>query len=469
KPLPQEEFEQHLLRSNVQTLNRISREQAALAHVADDARSVLLVLDPDSIDFPALQQNLEYRFCVTQVHNPAEAIEFIHDLDEKVSAMVLSFSAHSDPQRMTSLLSVCKQKNISVIGLCDKDDKDTQSLLSLGLTDCITRPYILQKLELRLQNAIAFARMEKFEQAKEVNAAIIEMRKRTERDSLTGLLNRAEFEVRLDSFFSGNSSPQGIFIIADVDNFKMLNNTFGHVSGDMVLRAAAKRFSEVFAETDLISRLGGDEFAAFIPYPLSFDTLQEKLNHFCTAFSLGTDHIMVCCSVGVCFSPEHGAERKELYKNADMALLVAKRHGKGQFAQFSADMVLPTLILSESETVRLLDHVSDAIFVCDNLTGEIIYINNTACLALGKDKAACLGQRCFQLFWNQCHHCDRCSTIAGHTSEDFYEEYTHMADQKTPVSIRARVENWDGRNVKVHYLRIGAAAPPAKSGAVFPE
>ncbi|MEG0769549.1 MAG: EAL domain-containing protein [Ruthenibacterium sp.] len=459
KPLPQEEFEQHLLRSNIQALHRISREQACLAHLADDGRDILLVLDPDSVDFPLLQKNLSYRFCVRQVSNPAEATSFLSDLEGKLSAIVISFSAQSDPQQMSRLLAVCKKNNVAAIGLCDKNAKNTNDILALGVSDCITRPYVAAKLELRLQNAIAFARMEKFEQAKAVNAAILEMRKRSERDSLTGLLNRTEFEERIDSFFHSNMDPSGIFIIADIDNFKVINDTFGHVAGDNVLRSVGSQISRIFDETDMISRLGGDEFAIFIPYPLDSDQLQEKLHHLCERVSFETHDIVVSCSAGLCLSPEHGTNRKDLYHHADRALLAAKRHGKGRFECFSPDMVLPIPTLPENETARLLDYVSDSVFVCDSVTGEIIYINQTACSALGKTKEACLGLRCYQLFWDQCHHCNRCIAIAPHL-EDFYEESTYLTDHKTPVHIRARQENWDGRNVKVHYLRIGTPEPP---------
>lgn len=307
---------------------------------------------------------------------------------------------------------------------------------------------------LHIQNAIAFIRLQKFEQEKELNSAIIEMRKRAEHDALTGLLNRAEFEVRIDNFFHKNNNATGIFIIFDVDNFKSINDTYGHVVGDRVLYVVGEMLHSIFHETEIIGRIGGDEFSLFIPYNIPLSQLQEKLNKICGQINLTAENIMLSCSAGVCFSPDYGVNYDELYENSDRALLTAKRHGKSKFVIFNQDIEKFTPFVVESKTICMLDNVSDATFVSDSITSQIIYINETAAAIIGKSKEDCIGKRCYELFWDQCRNCDRCEYINQH-HDSFYEETTYLKDHQTPIHIKARVEEWDNRKVKVHYLRIG--------------
>lgn len=453
KPLPQEQFEQHLLKSNIQIVNKNKKVPKHFVKTSKNKQNIMLVLDYDSIDFLMLKKDFKHQFYVEQVHRASDAIDFIIELKEKISVMIVSISKYISPKQMLEIFDVCKNINIPVIVLYDKVYDAKNKILNMDISDYVARPYELPQLKLRIQNAIAFTKMEKFEHEKEINSAIIEMRKRAEHDALTGLLNRAEYEVRIDSFFHNNYNPSGIFIILDIDNFKSINDTYGHVIGDKVLYTVGEMIRHIFPETDIIGRIGGDEFSLFIPYTIPSLQLQEKMIQICRPVSLDIKNVTLSCSAGVCFTPDYGINHKELYRNADIALILAKRHGKSKFEIFSQGMKLPIPSTFESKTTYLLDNVSDVMFVCDTITSEVIYINEIACKLLGKDKESCIGQKCYQLFWDQCRNCNRCEYI--NQQFDFYEETTYLKDHKTPVHIKARVEQWYDKKVKVHYLQIG--------------
>lgn len=113
---------------------------------------------------------------------------------------------------------------------------------------------------------------------------------------------------------------------------------------------------------------------------------------------------------------------------------------------------MPAIFDFEHMAASLVDDISDAMFVCDAVTSEIIYINETACNLINKQKSDCLGSRCYNLFWNRCKNCDRCVYISEH-QKDFYEETTMLNDKATSVHIKAKMDEWDGKKVKIHYLQ----------------
>lgn len=455
KPLPQDQFEQHLLQSKLQTPDAGRKGDPFSRQGNADYRKIMLMLDEQMVDFPLVQKEYANIYRVERACQVREALAFLERTADDVCALVISLPAAMGPNEVSELTEACKKINVPVLVLYDREDPLAEEILKLDISDYTARPYEFRQLNLRLKNAVAYARMEKFEHEKEINAAMIEMRKRAELDALTGLFNRAEYEMRIDHFFLENDDPQGIFIILDVDNFKAVNDNFGHVIGDRVLGAVGEHLKKIFPETEMIGRIGGDEFSVFIPYLLSEPQLQEKMRTLCGGIFLDAESVCISCSAGICYSPRYGSNHKDLYQNADIALIAAKRNGKSQFETFAPGMELPQTSVLEQKTMQLLDHTSDAMFVCDAVTSAILYINETACEILKRDRKSCLGQRCYELFWDQCRNCDRCEAIDLY-EQDFYEETTFLKDQKTPVHLKARLEDWEGRKMKVHYLQVGS-------------
>ncbi len=160
-------------------------------------------------------------------------------------------------------------------------------------------------------------------------------------DSLTGLLNRRRFQSLLRS--SINSAKRYSHTVAllflDLDNFKHINDTMGHQTGDFLIQSAAANLKLVLRESDYIARFGGDEFAIILP---QIDTqgaidVADKINK-CLA-SMRTPTIdkshRTTSSIGIAIYPEHGQDDKELLSNADLAMYQAKARGRGCWHLFS--------------------------------------------------------------------------------------------------------------------------------------
>jgi diguanylate cyclase (GGDEF)-like protein len=155
------------------------------------------------------------------------------------------------------------------------------------------------------------------------------------RDNLTGLLNRAHFEERLATELmrgSRHRRPLALAII-DVDQFKRVNDTAGHLAGDEVLREVAGRLTRTVRRTDLCARFGGDEFAlAFID--TSVADAAAKLEEIRRAVSAAPIPlriqavVTITCSAGVAVAPLDGSDATSLIAQADMRLLAAKKAGR---------------------------------------------------------------------------------------------------------------------------------------------
>jgi diguanylate cyclase (GGDEF)-like protein len=153
-------------------------------------------------------------------------------------------------------------------------------------------------------------------------------------DGLTGLWNRREFELRCRQEFERATRFQRSFtvILLDVDNFKDINDTFGHHGGDSVLVELAGRLASVTREIDTVSRYGGDEFALLLPETDGEGgrSVAEKIRDVVRAgpFEFEDESVPMSVSIGVSAFPADGASARRLVMAADEALYRAKRGGR---------------------------------------------------------------------------------------------------------------------------------------------
>jgi len=156
-------------------------------------------------------------------------------------------------------------------------------------------------------------------------------------DKLTGLLDRVQLMKDLKRKNRGHHTA---VILVDIDHFRLINDSMGHVFGDQLLRAAGHRFRGSVAPGRAY-RLGGDEFAAVLTFNNTqqiakyLDSLQES---FKKTFIIGNSKIHVSLSMGVAFYPEDGETLEEVLKHADMALHDAKSSGRNRYALYDRKM-----------------------------------------------------------------------------------------------------------------------------------
>ncbi len=161
-----------------------------------------------------------------------------------------------------------------------------------------------------------------------------------ERDALTGLYNRHRFQERLDEMVRAARRARSRFALLyfDVDDFKQINDGFGHRAGDTVLVRTAGELSSMLRAGELFARLGGDEFAVLCTVSDGGEVaaLAGRLVATVAAipFRFRGQNIRVTTSVGVAMFPEHGDSTEDMVVHADMAMYQAKAQGKNTWSLF---------------------------------------------------------------------------------------------------------------------------------------
>ncbi len=164
-----------------------------------------------------------------------------------------------------------------------------------------------------------------------------EISHRANHDGLTGLPNRGYLLERLDTSilqFQRINSPFAILFI-DIDNFKSVNDHFGHDYGDILLQKIAQQLKTIIRETDTIARIAGDEFCVLlmdVESPADTARIARSLmSKFDTPFEIHEHEFQVTMSIGISHYPEDGQDTSSLLKNADIAMYEAKQRGANHF------------------------------------------------------------------------------------------------------------------------------------------
>jgi diguanylate cyclase (GGDEF)-like protein len=161
-------------------------------------------------------------------------------------------------------------------------------------------------------------------------------------DSVTGLPNRVAFQQKVSEWLAAGPEPGceiAVFSI-DLDDFKKVNDTLGHLAGDDLLEQVAKRLSAQLSPPQMIARIGGDEFAVCLPAARSLDELralaETLLDELDKPFSLSGRTTRISASIGIARAPIDGSDLGALMKCADVSLYAAKAAGRRQYRLFDA-------------------------------------------------------------------------------------------------------------------------------------
>jgi diguanylate cyclase (GGDEF)-like protein len=180
------------------------------------------------------------------------------------------------------------------------------------------------------------------EQTAELRKSQIELEKLARFDSLTTLPNRLHFTEDFDRMCAQETDDEFTLLLIDVDDFKAINDTYGHDAGDAFLVETSNRLQSAVRATDQVARLGGDEFSILLIGRRDEEWLHKICDRIVDSFSVPVAFndltIRATVSVGVASFPKDGDTQEKLYKSADIALYEAKRLGRNNWQKYRPEL-----------------------------------------------------------------------------------------------------------------------------------
>ena len=199
-----------------------------------------------------------------------------------------------------------------------------------------------------------------------VTTSTQETKSELEKDSLTGFLNRRSFEEKIEKFLRKPMS-YGTFFMMDMDNFKSVNDTYGHLAGDELILIYADIIKNCVREQDFVCRVGGDEFAIFFPYLDKEKVIRKRADEIMSCFAkererLGYSNCSVSIGIMTKYAKSNNMDYDKLYKCADNALYYVKNNGKDDFHIYASAIMdggMDSLEQEQLDVQQLIQRVAE--------------------------------------------------------------------------------------------------------------
>jgi diguanylate cyclase (GGDEF)-like protein/PAS domain S-box-containing protein len=314
---------EHEVKLTMEEQNEVVERHSELAHIIDDSSIEVYIVDFETDLYLYANQGA----IKTLGYTYEEMLEMsIYDINPSLTPDIVKHLKKMSPQ-MTNIVNITqhKRKNGSLysvqsfIHVSTYEGKQAYIIYDMDITDKqSTEEELLRQKELYNYQA--------------------------HYDALTDLPNRILFLDRLtQAIYKSNRSMKSVALLfIDLDQFKQINDSFGHETGDRVLQEVSVRLKKLLRHTDTLARLGGDEFTVImeqVPSPHFTSTLAQKIIDILkTAIVVEEREFFVTCSIGISFYPEDADEPTILLRNADAAMYKAKDEGRNTYSFYTEDM-----------------------------------------------------------------------------------------------------------------------------------
>ncbi|MGU7785321.1 cyclic di-GMP phosphodiesterase [Burkholderia sp. PU8-34] len=307
-----------------------------------------------------------YSDAVSVAEDLAHGLAFAEQVVSEVNSLVVILDRNGVVQRFNRLCEeVTGKREVDVIGRSAFDlfmspDQGAQSRSNITGFFASNKPYSVERYINTVNGPRLFEFRNKFVQSgsgideqflicsgidiTEERNAQHRLTELANTDVLTGLPNRHAISERIKTVLDadgGDTLRQVGILFLDLDNFKRVNDHYGHITGDRLLKDVSAIISGCLPEGATLARLGGDEFLVLFEHgsrPLLEATAQIILERLRTPIHLGLMEVYTSCSIGIAMYPQHGDTLETLIRSADTAMYVAKEAGKHTYRVFTLEM-----------------------------------------------------------------------------------------------------------------------------------
>jgi diguanylate cyclase (GGDEF)-like protein len=209
---------------------------------------------------------------------------------------------------------------------------------------------------------------------------LLKEKEAVETDHLTGLQNRYSAIPVIRDYLFKNPESSSALVMMDLDDFKHVNDKFGHSAGDEMLKAVAEKLKNAFSMYGIVCRLGGDEFLGLLMNKSKEFTDEFLTDLLAKPVTIEYEGNTISCrmSAGYSMYPVQGVEYHNLYQMADKGMYAAKRGGKGRFCMYSPGEDEDTFSKVELTTSEILESMPAAFGVCEaSMNNPILLVNSS--------------------------------------------------------------------------------------------
>lgn len=287
----------------------------------------ILVVDDNRLNVRLLTEILEDEgYIVYSADNGLVVLEITHKIIPDIILLDIMMPGMDGFEVCSLLKKDYELKDIPVIMVTAKTDgKDVKKALELGAFDYIKKPVDEGEVIARVQSALRF---------KEYGDRLKEL---AIKDSLTGLYNHGLLMEFLEKELIKQERKEYdiCFVMIDIDYFKRINDMYGHMAGDEVLKQLSDIFTSSVRTSDIVGRYGGEEFGIILPEVSLEDAYglceRLRLNIENYRFQAGNEVVFITVSIGICFkSFKDAISSGQMVKKADDALYISKNNGRNR-------------------------------------------------------------------------------------------------------------------------------------------
>ncbi len=300
----------------------------------------ILIVDDNKANLTAAKTALSDIYKTTPVVSGAQALKFLEKNIPDIILLDINMPEMDGFEVMKKIREMPDCTDIPIIFLTADNDAETeQKCFDAGALDFIAKPFVTAVMRSRIGRILELEELRKSlanrldEKIKEVS----DIKSKSNKDALTGLWNRAYTEEKVGEMLS--KGIKGALFMMDMDNFKAINDNYGHMAGDGTLKAFADALRKFAGEDDIICRIGGDEFMTFVAGPSSKSALGNHAADIIAEMGCFLENSRFetnsSVSVGIAQFPEDGEDFKSLYNAADKALYCVKQNGKNSYHFYS--------------------------------------------------------------------------------------------------------------------------------------
>ena len=300
----------------------------------------ILVVDDNKLNLAAARKVLQDTYKVIPVIKGQQALTYLESDDCDIILLDINMPEMDGFEVLERIRKMDRCANIPVIFLTADNDAETEArCFRKGAVDFITKPFVPDVMLSRIGRVLEVEDLRRSlaDKLAEKTREVFDIRTKSHQDALTGLWNRAYTEETVNTLLKGGA--KGSLMMIDLDNFKTINDLYGHIEGDKTLKMFADILRDHSADEDIICRIGGDEFVVFMRGVISKDELRDRASDIISDVNRKIKEMGIetntSISIGIARMPEDGKEFIELYSSADKALYYVKQNGKNAYHFFS--------------------------------------------------------------------------------------------------------------------------------------